>query len=263
MMTVGFLGAGNMGGALARAAAKSDDVRILIADKDGDKARAVATEIGGVATDITDVAEKADILFLGMKPHGVGAAIEEIRESLRDGALIVSMAAAVDIKTVEKHLCRPMPIIRIMPNTPVAVGEGLILFSPNEKAEAICEDFLRIMKHAGDFERIDEALIDAAACISGCGPAFGFMFIDALAKGGEACGLSRDKARLFAEKMLRGAAAYALASDRTPEELKAAVCSPGGTTIEGVFALENAKFTEAVGGAVIAAYNKTLIMKAK
>ena len=263
MMTVGFLGAGNMGSALARAAAKSGDVRILIADKDGDKARAVATEIGGVATDITEVAEKADIIFLGMKPHGVGAAIEEIRESLRDGALIVSMAAAVDIKTVEKHLCRPMPIIRIMPNTPVAVGEGLILFSPNEKAEGVCEDFLRIMKFAGDFERIDEALMDAAACISGCGPAFAFTFIDALAKGGEKCGLDRDMALLFAEKTLRGAAAYALASERTPEELRDAVCSPGGTTIEGVKALEAGNFTDTVGEAVVAAYKKTLIMKAK
>ena len=263
MMTVGFLGAGNMGSALARAAARGEGVRILLADKDGDKARAVAAEIGGASADIATVAKEADILFLGMKPAGVGAAIEEIRDVLSENTLIVSMAAAVDIKTVEEHLCRPLPIIRIMPNTPVAVGEGLILFSPNEAAEKYCEDFLKLMRAAGDFERIDEEMMDAAACISGCGPAFGFMFIDALAKGGEACGLPRDKALIFAEKMLKGAAAYAYASDRSPEELRAAVCSPGGTTIEGVRALEAAKFTEAVSEAVIAAYNKTLIMKAK
>lgn len=262
MITVGFLGAGNMGSALARAAARGE-VRILIADKDTGKAQAVAEKIGGTAMEITEVAKEADILFLGMKPKGVGMAIEEIRDHLRDGTLIVSMAAAVDIKTVEGHLCRPMPIIRIMPNTPVAIGEGLILFSPNARGEGYCEEFLKVMHAAGDFERIDEALMDAAACISGCGPAFSFMFMDALAKGGEACGLSRDMALLFAEKMLKGAAAYALVSDRTPEELKQAVCSPGGTTIEGVLALDAAKFTEAVEKAVIAAYNKTLIMKSE
>ena len=263
MMTVGFLGAGNMGSALARAAAGGKGCRVLVADKDSDKARAVALEIGGAAADIDRVAKEADILFLGMKPAGIGAAIEEIRDRLSENTLIVSMAAAIDLRTVLEHLGRDMPIIRIMPNTPVTVGEGLILYSPNAKAEAYLERFLEVMRCAGDFERIDEAVMDAAACISGCGPAFAFMFIDALAKGGEACGLSRDKALLFAEKMLKGAAAYAMASDKTPEELRNNVCSPGGTTIEGVKVLEAAKFTEAVSDAVIAAYNKTLIMKAK
>ena len=216
-----------------------------------------------MATDITEVAEKADILFLGMKPNGVSAAIEEIRDLLREGTLIVSMAAAVDIRTVEEHLCRPMPIIRIMPNTPVAVGEGLILYSPSKEAEGLCEVFLKIMAYAGDFIRIDEGLIDAAACISGCGPAFAFTFIDALAKGGEACGLSREMALRLAKGMVKGSAAYALASERSPEQLIEAVCSPGGTTIEGVKALDEAKFTDTVGGAVVAAYKKTLMMKAK
>ena len=263
MMTVGFLGAGNMGSALARAAARGGRCRVLVADKDQDKGQRVALDIGAEAADITDVAKEADIIFLGMKPAGIGAAIGEIRDAVRDMTLIVSMAAAVDIRTVEEHFGRPIPVIRIMPNTPVTVGEGLVLFSPNAKGEAYVEKFLEAMRCAGDFERIDEDLIDAAACISGCGPAFAYMFIDALAKGGESLGLTKEKALVYAEKMLKGSAAYALYSERTPEELKKNVCSPGGTTIEGVKVLEAKNFYEAVSGAVSAAYEKTLAMKAE
>ena len=263
MSTVGFLGAGNMGSALARAAAASGACRVMIADKDTDRARTVACRIGGEAADIRKTASEADIIFLGMKPAGVGAAIEEIRDIVRDKTLIVSMAAAVDIKTVESYLARSLPVIRIMPSTPVAIGEGVILYSPNEDAEGYVDEFLAIMKGAGALLRIEESKIDAAACISGCGPAFAYMFIDALAAGGVLRGLSREQALEYAAKTVRGAAAMIIESGKTPSELVAAVCSPGGTTVEGVQVLKAAKFPENVMGAVSAAYEKTLIMKSK
>ena len=148
-----------------------------------------------------------------------------------------------------------------MPNTPASVGEGMILFAANAAAECDIPLFLDVLAKAGTLDRLDERLIDAAACISGCGPAFVYMFAEALADGGVACGLPRDKALLYAAKTLKGAAEVILESGAHPEALKDAVCSPGGTTIEGVHALEEGSFRATAQNAVIAAYEKTLLMK--
>ena len=260
-MKVGFLGAGNMGGALARAAAKGEGFEILLADRDVEKAGMLAEEIGAIATDSAALAKECDVIFLGVRPSVIPAAIDEIKEKIKNDALIVSMAAATDIKTIEDCFGREVKVIRIMPNTPAAVGEGMILFAANNAAKTDIQAFTKIMKHAGTLDELDERLIDAAACISGCGPAFVYMFAEALADGGVACGLPRDKALLYAAKTLKGAAAVILESDKHPEALKDAVCSPGGTTIEGVHALEEGAFRATVENAVISAYNKTLLMK--
>ena len=263
MKTVGFLGAGNMGGALARAAAAGGKCRILVADKDAVKAKAISVRTGGSSVDSVTLAKESDIIFIGVKPNVIKCVVEEIRDKVKNEALIVCMAAAVDIATVSEYFGRDLPIIRIMPNTPVAVSEGLILYTPNKQAEGYCDELLSVMEKAGTFDRIDERFMDAAACISGCGPAFAYMFIEALADGGVACGLPRDKAMLYAARMLKGSAEMALNSGKHPGELKDAVCSPGGTTIDGVHRLEKAAFRATVSDAVIAAYDKTLAMKSK
>ena len=154
------------------------------------------------------------------------------------------------------------PVIRIMPNTPAAIGEGMILYDVSAGMnEQKTEEFLKIMEHAGRFSRLAEGLIDAGSAVSGCGPAFVCMFAEALADGGVACGLPRQQALEFACQMIAGTARLILESGEHPGKLKDAVCSPGGTTIQGVRTLEECGFRGAVTDAVIAAYEKAVELK--
>ena len=149
-----------------------------------------------------------------------------------------------------------------MPNTPCAVGEGIILYSSDKDVSVLdAEEFRSIFRKAGIVDKIPEALIDAAGCISGCGPAFAYLFVEAIADGGVNCGLPRDKALRYAAQTVLGAAKTVLSSGKHPGELKDAVCSPGGTTIEGVRALEEGSFRASSMGAVTASFKKTLKMK--
>ena len=145
-----------------------------------------------------------------------------------------------------------------MPNTPAAIGQGMILYTANDLVtEADEADFLNLMKEAGAFDRLPEQLIDAGSALSGCGPAFVYLFIEALADGGVKCGLPRDKALCYAAQTVSGAAQMVLTDGRHPGALKDAVCSPGGSTIEGVHALEDGAFRGAVMDAVAAAFKRT------
>ena len=151
------------------------------------------------------------------------------------------------------------PLIRIMPNTPVSVGKGSILYVPaNTVTEEQEKDFLSMMQKAGELHKLPERLIDAGSALSGCGPAYVFLFLEALADGGVACGLSRADARRLAAETVLGSASLALASGSSPAELKDAVCSPAGSTIAGVAALEEGGFRAAAMRAVTEAYRRTL-----
>ena len=149
-------------------------------------------------------------------------------------------------------------MIRIMPNTPVAVGQGVILYDTTENVtqEAV-QGFCGGMKCAGLLDQLPEKLIDAGSAVTGCGPAYVCLFMEALADGGVACGLPRAKAMEYAAQMLLGTAALALESGKHPGQLKDAVCSPGGSTIAGVRALEQGGFRAAAMNAVEAAYHRT------
>ena len=257
MIKIGFIGCGNMGGALARAAAKCEAAEVLLYDKDWARAAALAESIGAVAVSAEDVC-KAHLVFLGVKPNVIASVANELRDSLAmSGATVVSMAAGVSIEKLEGALGE-IPIIRIMPNTPAEVGKGMILYTANTRGSGSVPTFLEAMAAAGRLDAIEERLIDAASAISGCGPAFVYMFIEALADGGVMSGLPRDKAMLYAAETLIGAAEVVKQTGRHPGALKDAVCSPGGSTIEGVKALEDGKMRGTVSGAVVAAYEKTL-----
>ncbi len=259
MTKIGFIGAGNMGSALAKAAAKSG-AEIMIYDKDSAKAKALAKELGARYAENSEIAELCDYIFLAVKPNIIPIAIKEIAAGLKknDKGTLVSMAAGVSISKIEDNI-KDCPIIRIMPNTPAAVGEGLILWCANplvsDEAKA---GFTDSMAAAGIIEEIDEAKIDAASAISGCGPAFAYMFVEALADGGVECGLPRPLSQKLAAQTILGAARMVIESGKHPGELKDAVCSPGGTTIEGVLALENGAFRATAASAVRAAYEKTV-----
>ena len=146
-----------------------------------------------------------------------------------------------------------------MPNMPVAVGEGMILYTVNDfVSKEELDGFLASMQYAGMLDKIDEDKIDAASCVSGCGPAFVFMFCEALADGAVECGLPRDKALLYAAQTLIGSATMLIETGEHPGKLKDAVCSPAGSTIEGVKALEEGAFRADVMNAVKSAYKRTL-----
>jgi len=145
-----------------------------------------------------------------------------------------------------------------MPNTPASVGEGMILYAATENvSDQALEGFRNIMGCAGVLDPLPEQLIDAGSAVSGCGPAFACLFLEALADGGVKCGLPRNKALLYAAQMLLGTARLAMASGQHPGALKDAVCSPGGSTIVGVQALEEHAFRGAVIDAVEAAFERT------
>ena len=153
------------------------------------------------------------------------------------------------------------PVVRINPNIPASVGEGMIPYCTEGLTAGEEADFCRLMAGAGRMDPLAENLMDAACCVSGCGPAWAYQFIEALADGGVACGLPRAKAQQYAAQMLLGSARMLLESGSHPGVLKDAVCSPGGTTIQGVRVLEERGFRGAVTDAVIAAYEKTLKMR--
>lgn len=257
MIKIGFIGCGNMGSALAAAAAKYKAAEIRLFDKDEDKAKALAERIGGIVCDIDGVCA-CELVFLGVKPNIIPIVADEIAKKVAaSGATVISMAAGVSLAKLAVML-GDLPIIRIMPNTPAEVGYGMILYAANEKGAGTVPLFLESMAAAGKFDAIDERFIDAASAISGCGPAFVYMFIEALADGGVMSGLPRDKAMLYAAETLIGAAEVVKQTGRHPGALKDAVCSPGGSTIEGVKALEDGKMRGTVSGAVVASYEKTL-----
>ena len=244
-MKYGFIGCGNMGGALARALAKTTK-DFIIADP-SPAAKAFAEEMG-CAYGTNEQVANCDRIFLAVKPHIVEGALAQLRPILAQRKpTLISMAAGVTIAQIENWAGTELPIIRIMPNTPAAVGKGMITYCPNALVDdAVLADFLSDMAPAGNFDRLDESLIDAATAVTGCGPAFMYMFIEAMADAGVACGLPRAKAQQYAAATMSGAAEMVLQTGRHPGELKDAVCSPGGSTIVGVRTLEEHGFRGAV-----------------
>ena len=168
------------------------------------------------------------------------------------------MAAGLKISKYNEILDAKLPTIRIMPNTPVAVNEGMLLYAtcPVITEEEISE-FENALKYSGKIDKIPEDLIDAGSVISGCGPAFVYTFANALAKAGEKVGLSEDKAILYAAQTLKGAAELLLTSGESPETLRQRVCSPKGSTIEGVEVLLNSEFDNIVNTTVQASFKRT------
>ena len=268
-MSFGFIGTGNMGGALARAVAKAIDPKdVYLANRTPEKAELLAQETGAKHTDDKFIVENADFIFLGVKPQmmkGLLSGLKEnlIRRSLKNERFIlVTMAASLEINTIKNMAGGDYPVIRIMPNTPVSIGEGVILVCyDNHITEEEKQTFNNALKESGLIVEIPESQIDAGCGISGCGPAFVDMFVEALADGGVACGLPRKTAMLLASQMTAGSAKLILESGKHPGQLKDEVCSPGGSTIEGVKALEEAGFRAAAMNAVSRAFVKTLELK--
>ncbi len=258
---VGFIGCGNMGFALAKAAAKVIDPKeIILSAKTDAEAKEKAALLGAAAGSIKEVSQNSEFIFLAVKPQNLEEIKDQIGEALNErkgGFCLISMLAGVSVSKLESAFGEDKNIIRIMPNTPVSVGEGMILLTSNKGGKSYTEEFKELLKEGGTLDEIPEKLIDAGTAISGCGPAFCFMFIDALADAGVLMGIPKDKATEYAVQTLLGSASLAKKSDETPSALKDKVTSPGGSTIEGVKALEEGSFRATVMNAVLKSFERT------
>ena len=255
-MKYGFIGCGNMGGAIARALSKTTDA-IMITDRSG-KARSLADELGCTYADPITIASSCERIFLAVKPQMMRQALSPLRKYLRENKpLLITMAAGLEIATIHDFAGAELPVIRIMPNTPVQVGKGMTLYCSNDLVdEETLEDFLDDMAFTGHMDELPEHLIDAAGVVSGCGPAYMYMFAEALADGAVACGVPRQKALEYAAVTLAGVGEMLLQTGEHPGKLKDNVCSPGGSTIAGVNVLEERAFRGAVMDCVKAAYKR-------
>ncbi|MDR1900214.1 MAG: pyrroline-5-carboxylate reductase, partial [Treponema sp.] len=287
---IACIGSGNMGAALMKGAAGiAGGGNIGFSDADKSKARAAAKALGAsVYASNREAAERGDFIFLAVKPQILSGVLLEIAPALlkrlappgkagtnagsggagSGGAsakmpVLVSMAAGWSIEKIQAVLGRPangraVPVIRIMPNTPALTGRGVIAMTASpEVPEARTAEAEKILGAAGMVDRIDEKYMDAVTGLSGSGPAFVYLFIEALADGGVRAGLSRDKALRYAAQTVLGAAAMVQETGRHPGELKDMVASPGGTTIAGIAALEAGAFRGTVMAAVEAARKRS------
>ena len=266
--TIGFIGTGNMGSAIAWAAAWSRQAqRVLLANRTPIKAESLAAQLPGAAPSTNEeIARSAQLIFLGVKPQMMQLVLGPLEPVLRmreDRFILVTMAAGLSCEHIRDILDMDCPVIRMMPNTPAAIGAGVIQYCGLGVTMEELDSFAALLQPAGLVDPVPEGLIDAASAVSGCGPAFAYLFIEALADGGVACGLPRDKAVAYAAQMAVGAARMVLESGQHPGALKDAVCSPGGTTIQGIRALERSGFRGAAMEAVIAAYEKTVSLSKK
>lgn len=251
-MKTGFIGVGNMGGAILKGYAASEQGKkdqIMIFDTNRELCEQRHREIPQIAMtdDVKALVRGSDVIVIGVKPQVIEDVLEEVAEWYQPGKVVISMAAGISIAFLQKYLGKDSKVIRIMPNTPALVGEGMIAVCPGEglalrdlvNAEAI-------LKSVGKTEEVPEKMIDCVIGVSGSSPAYTFMYIEALVEAAVRNGMSREQARVFAAQAVLGAAKLVMESDKSLEQLRKDVCSKGGTTIEAVRKLEANGFMEDV-----------------
>ena len=228
--TIGFLGCGNMGGAIARAVCKAADPQnVWLANRTAAKAEALAAELGCNTTINDEVAGRCDLIFLAVKPQMMEELLAPLRFTLAERPsrfVLCSMAAGLSIARIQEMAGSDCPVIRIMPNTPASVGAGMIQYcTSNVTAEEEAE-FLKLMAPAGRLDAVPESLIDAASCVSGCGPAWVYQFIEALADGGVACGLPVPRHRSTPPRWSWAAQSWCLRAASTPAHSRTPCAAP-------------------------------------
>ena len=264
METVGFIGAGNMAEALIKGIIKSglcEAKNILISDIQSDRLEKLCAEykISSLEGN-TELARKADILVLSIKPQNMQIVLEEIAGSLKKTTLVISIAAGVTTTRIENVL-GDVPIIRVMPNTPALIGQGAAALYATDKAKPNLKKALKIFSAIGKaFVVSDENMIDAVTALSGSGPAYFFLLMEEMIKAGIELGLSEDLAKDLVLQTAKGAALLAEKNSRQNEDvdtLRKKVTSPGGTTEAALKVFENNNFGETVLMALQAAAQKS------
>lgn len=268
--TIGFIGTGNMGGAIIKGIVnkKTAEPQCIVAyDKNTDALKRLGAELGIRAAENLQEVCKADILFLAVKPNVIYSVIDEIKNYIDYAdTVIVSIAAGQSIERLTKAFeCDTIRLIRVMPNTPTLVGEGMTAVSLNnimqsEQNRENANYIISLFESLGKAEAVPESLMDTVTGVSGSSPAYIFMLIEAMADAAVLGGMPRNQAYTFAAQSVLGSAKMVLESGKHPAELKDMVCSPSGTTIEAVKVLENEGFRGTVIDAIDACIKKSASM---
>lgn len=276
-MNIGLIGIGNMGTAIIKGylvANSGIEKDIYAYDKDGERLKTICKELGiHRCHDIVDATVRSDVLILALKPNVFPEALQEIAPAMDwENKVIISIAAGISIGYIE-NLCKELSgykdkkkpfgckVVRVMPNTPALVGQGMSALCRNRLvSDAEFKLILGIFASIGKAEEVDEKLMDCVTGVSGSSPAYVYLFIEALADGAVAQGMSRKQAYTFAAQSVLGSAEMVLKTGIHPGELKDMVCSPGGTTIDAVQALERNGFRNAIIEAVEVAADKSRAM---
>jgi len=261
-LTIGFLGAGKMATALAGGfirAGLTTPKQLLASDVSDSARKAFVKDTGAKATDSNaEVVRFAQVLILAVKPDQISAVLAGVRSGVTNKHVVISIAAGVPISMLETGLDPGTRVIRVMPNTPALVGQSATAFALGKAASpADAELAASLFSAVGIAFQLKESLLDAVTGLSGSGPAYVYLFIEALSDGGVACGLPRDVATKLAAQTLMGSAKMVLETGHHPGALKDMVTSPGGTTIEGLHELEKGKLRGVIMSAVRAATEKS------
>jgi pyrroline-5-carboxylate reductase len=263
--TIAVIGAGNMGGAMAEAVCRViPPEQVYVYNPTRAKSEALSAKTGCmVAESAEDAVRACRYVLLGVKPQILDGVLRNLFPCLRDcltrgeEKILLSIAAGVSLAQISEVLRSgdlELPVVRMMPNTPVAVGEGLMLFCPSESVSSeTVQELTALFAGCGLVEQATEREIDLGMSVFSCSPAFAYLFLEGMADGGVQIGLPRDKAQRYAAQAVLGAAAMVLRTGKHPGQLKDEVCSPGGYTIRGVHTLEQAGFRAAAADAVIVA----------
>ena len=258
-ITISFIGTGNIGSALIQSVMKINKGYLVKAYDVSDPALKNAMSLGAIACQsIEEAVAHSDIVIMAVKPQYYNEVIEHLTQALAKETIIISLAPGWSIDLLKSKLGQEQRIVRAMPNTPALVGEGMsaVAFSNDHYTEDEKAAVKDIFRGAGKCTEIREDMVDSVMALSGCGPAYGYIFIESLGDIGTALGLPRKQAYELAAQTLLGAAKMVLESGKHPGELKDMVCTPGGTTIQGVMALEESGFRNAIIQAVAATYRK-------
>lgn len=262
MYKLGFIGCGNMATAILGGVVKSGYVEpqeICIFDIDTEKANFLKEKYGvNVLDSAEEVAHYSQVAVLAVKPQVFPTVLPQIKDSLSENnTALVSIGAGKTISYICSFLESNVPVIRVMPNINATVGASMSAVCRNERTGDALFDFVKgLCESFGGVIELPESQFSIFSVIASCSPAYTFMYIDSLAKGAEKNGMDLNDALKISAQAVLGSAKMFLESERTPWELIDSVCSPGGTTIEGITALQNEKLDETVMNAVQASYEK-------
>jgi pyrroline-5-carboxylate reductase len=259
---IGVIGGGKMGGALVGGIISCGLVKVAaltVADKDEKRCEELARTYGiGVTADNRKAVCDADMVILSVKPQNMAEVLSELNDALMPAALVISIAAGIATSFIEERLAKGVRVVRVMPNMPALIGEGAAALAPGAFAtEADLKLARQIFDAVGITVEVKETLMDVVTGLSGSGPGYAFLIIEALTDAGVAMGLARDVALKLSAQSLLGAAKLCLQGEKHPAELRDMVTSPGGTTLAGLKVLEEGKLRAVLMSAVEAATRRS------
>lgn len=263
--TIGFIGAGNMGSAMIGGiidAGFTQREKVFVFDVNKEKVQSLVKDYGIQTVDcLEDLLNQSRMIVVAVKPNMYSLVLEELKEGLTSEHMVITIAAGISLRQVEKAIGSHQKILRSMPNTPALVGKGMAALCANN--QVLAEEFQLVgemFSSFGKWEKVDESLMDSVIAVSGSAPAYVFLFIEAMADAAVQGGMDRKQAYAFASQTVMGAASMVSETGKHPGELKDMVCSPGGTTIEAVRSLEKNGFRSAVMEAMVDCMNKSVKM---